>query len=92
MKFRAGMNATAIKRLISMKGEAILFEVKPRYYGHQFLVSSAIQNEAETRTDLFPADAEGNVTDWVDLPGSSRWVFDPYKPLSDAGYTVKRLS
>lgn len=92
MKFRAGMNAVAIKKMHDMEGNAILFELKPAYYGHTHVVSSAISNEAETRTDLFIADNQGVVLDWNPLPGSAPWAYDPYKPLSDAGYTIRRLS
>lgn len=83
--------ATAIMRAVNMRGDAILFEVSPPYYSNKYIISSAIDNEFGMETYLFAADEHGKVVNWTELPGSTRWVYDPYRPLADEGYTVKRL-
>lgn len=85
------MKAAAIKRMLDMRGDALLFELDPPYYSNKYVVSSAIDNELGMETYLFAADEEGNITNWLELPGSVRYVYDPYKPLRDAGYQVEVL-
>lgn len=85
------MKAAAIKRMLDMRGDALLFELDPPYYSNKYVVSSAIENEFAMETYLFAADEEGNITNWLELPGSVRYVYDPYLPFVEAGYDVSRL-
>lgn len=60
-------------------------EVVPHEY---VVVSSAIAPYSGPETYIFPADSEGNVTAWGELPGSQRGIMDPKAALESAGYTV----
>lgn len=45
-------------------------------------------NGPEPETYIFGADAEGNVVEWVELPGSFRGAKDHGAALEGAGYSV----
>lgn len=85
------MKAVAIKRIPDMRGDAILFELDPPYYSNKYVVSSAIDNGFGVETYLFAADEEGNITNWLELPGSVRLIYNPYHPLIELDYEVTRL-
>lgn len=59
------------------------------------VVVSAIREAFDTglpETYIFPADEEGNVVDWGELPGSARNVHDVEGVLNKLGYTVVKDS
>lgn len=52
------------------------------------VVSAVYAHFSGNETFIFPADVNGNVFDWGELPGSYRDGLDPIKALNDAGYQV----
>ena len=57
---------------------------------HEYVVVSAVVAPVTgPETYIFEGDADGNVTDWGELPGSFRGDFDHERALRNAGYEVK---
>ena len=48
---------------------------------HPFIVVSAVCSTFAHETYIFPADQDGNVTDWLELPGSLRGAMDHDRAL-----------
>lgn len=68
-----------------------LYEMKPKFKGHKYVVVSAILCPFDTlrsETYIFPADRDGNITDWGQLPGSFRGEMNHAKALDGAGYEI----
>lgn len=42
----------------------------------------------EVETYLFPADADGNIINWIELPGSFRGDYNHVEALENAGYAA----
>lgn len=56
---------------------------------HEYVVvSAAVVPFSGPETYIFPADAEGNVTDYLELDGSYRGALDHERALANAGYAV----
>ena len=59
---------------------------------HQYvIVSAANHGEGILRvheTYIFPADKDGEITDWGELPGSIKGTTDHEEALQEAGYEV----
>lgn len=53
------------------------------------VVSAAIALFTGAETYIFASDAEGNITDWVELEGSFRGRLDHAEALQRAGYVIK---
>lgn len=53
---------------------------------HEYVMSSRALYAYEVY--LFAADADGEVTNWVELPGSLKSVNDVEEPLRELGYTI----
>lgn len=92
--------ATYVRHLSDFNGEAVLYRVSPplaydweeRGRDFEFVVSSAIFAAFDTgrpETFLFPADENGEILDWMELPGSTGGVADPTVPLTRLGYTIE---
>lgn len=91
--------ATYIKTLDGFKGEARLYAVAPpieeRNWDdeveatHDYVIVSGVYAMfSGPETYIFPADAEGNITSWLQLDGSFQGEIDHEQALSNAGYTV----
>lgn len=85
-----------IKRLDGFSGTAELYRMSPPlldYDGteHEFVaVSATVAPFSGPETYIFPADEEGNVTGWGELPGSCRGTLDIEGVLEGEGYVVSR--
>jgi len=67
----------------------VLYEMKPPHKGHRYVVASAvIAPFSGAETYLFPADAQGEITDWDELPGSIRGTLEHGDAIEAAGYEV----
>ncbi|MEN9491135.1 MAG: hypothetical protein RJA63_1584 [Pseudomonadota bacterium] len=94
--------AQQIKWLDGFNGSAALFNLTPPLlvvgYGdvvdtHDFVVVSAADVMfSGPETYIFPADADGNVTNWIELDGSFRGSLDMWRALRNAGYEPQGLS
>ncbi len=91
--------ATLIKaRLANFTGDANLYRLDPpltdvdwdgNEHSHEYVVSSAtVAMFSGPETYLFPADKDGEVTDWGELDGSYRGGLDHEEALRGAGYEV----
>lgn len=74
-------------------GTAHLYRVEPSGQSegveYDYVVSSGVHVTFEgAETYLFPADAEGNVLDWMELPGSFKGDIDPEAAVRNAGYEI----
>lgn len=86
------MKATFVKRLDRFLGDDRLYKLEPALEGNDHVVVSAIGSAFDTgvsETYMFPASSSGDVTDWLELSGSERGVFDHEKVLRNAGYTIE---
>jgi len=94
--------AHKIKKLDDFRGEAWLFHMEPPHEGHEYVVVSAIALKPtsitgidnipgllDSETYIFGANAEGEVVDWSDLPGSFKGAMDIPQALLNAGYVIK---
>ncbi len=80
-----------VKDLDGFKGEAKLFRMDPPLEGHKFVVASAvIALFSGPETYLFPADADGKVTDWIELEGSASGTQDHEEAIRNAGYKIAK--
>lgn len=85
--------ATYLGKANGMSGDARLYRCEPAlltYDGDsvEYVISSAVDNAFATETYLFPANPDGDVVDWMEMPGSRRGVVDPEYVLSELGYTI----
>lgn len=90
--------ATYIKTLDGFRGNAALYRLSKPLGGYsddektfEFVVASAsrIPYVGGTETYLFGADADGNVVDWCELPGSVKNTLDHADALRRAGYEIR---
>ena len=95
------MEADFVKDLSGFTGHASLYRMVPPLKGysrddddeapaHEYVVASAVANGWVHETYLLPADADGKVTDWGELPGSVKGTTDHHDALSGAGYDGRR--
>lgn len=100
------MTATLVQdNLSGFKGHAALFKLSPPMEStdwdddsnkltlkHDFVVLSSVIafDHGSAETFIFPANAEGKVTNWGELPGSQRGTLDHDYILWRKGYQVVR--
>lgn len=97
------MIATYIKDQNDFQGDARLYRVDPPMKGERFdddtdkyetathvyvIVSAVVAFGQGPETYIFPADAEGKVTNWGELDGSFKGGLDHARALQYAGYTI----
>ena len=83
--------ATMVKKLGgTWTGDARLYRLTPPLDDAAYVVVSAT-NAMFTgpETYIFPADASGEVIDWLELRGSFRGGLDHAEALSGAGYVIE---
>jgi hypothetical protein len=86
--------AKFIKTLSYFRGEAKLFQVKPKVKfcdkrRTSFIVVSAITLPLDgPETYIFPSDSKGYVLNWKELPGSFKGACNVLQALQNAGYVV----
>lgn len=87
--------ATFIKDLRGFRGRARLYRLDPPapdYDGNprEYVVVSAVDAMfSGPETYIFPASAEGEVVDWLEMDGSFQGDLDHERALANAGYTVR---
>ena len=91
------MKATLVKVLGEHHPRQELFACDPpmRDYNsreHRYVVASAIvaRDTGKPETYFFPADKDGKIVGWGELPGSRRGTLDIDVVLGEAGYEVER--
>ena len=93
--------ATLIRELEGFQGAASLFRLEPPHKtepwpdsekpkSYKYVIVSAVVAYSGPETYIFPANAKGEVTDWVEMPGSYRGGLNHEAALANAGYTVVR--
>lgn len=87
--------ATFVRKLDHGTGEMRLYKLDPPMEDEyvdgpieHVVVSATIAMFTGAETYIFPADAEGEITDWGELDGSYRGGLDHEAALSGAGYEV----
>jgi hypothetical protein len=93
--------ATFIRRLEGFQGDARLYRVDPpveridwssgeeKQTLHDYVVVSAVVAMfSGPETYIFPASADGEVVDWLELNGSFRGGLDHGSALGQAGYAI----
>lgn len=87
---RVAKRATKIKDLpaTGRGGIQALYRMDPPHAGYEYVVASAASVLDTPETYLFPADADGKITKWGELDGSSRGHLDHDRAIRDAGYEV----
>lgn len=85
--------ATFLKKPLGFKGDARLYQLSEPVEGydgdaHTYVIVSAVIAYSGPETYIFPADEEGRVVDWGELPGSFQGGLDHELALQGAGYGV----
>ena len=73
-----------------LRGAASLYRMDPPYEGHEYVIASSIDNMWGFETYLFPSNAAGEVTDWLEMEGSQRGTDDHDEIFEGIGYTIVR--
>ena len=81
--------ATKVRDLEYQKGpKAAFYRLSDRLKGFDYVVVSAVLAAYVHETYIFGCDENGHVIDWIELPGSTRDVFDHKTVLNKAGYEM----
>ena len=87
------MNKAKYLCTLKGKGEKRLYQLTPPLNGHDHVVVSAVDvswplgNGPETY--IFAATEFGEITNYMDLPGSFRGALDHERALKNAGYEIE---
>lgn len=81
--------ATKVRDLDTFRGMAALYKLSEPLKDFEYVVVSAVDNQWATETYIFGSSENGRVSDWFELPGSSRGVYNHETALNNAGYEVK---
>jgi hypothetical protein len=83
------MLATKVKEISGWTGDAALYRLdEPHEGADHVIVSATVAMLSGPETYIFPASAEGEVTDWGELEGSFRGGLDHAEALRRAGYQL----
>jgi len=86
--------AVFLRKLSDFRGVAKLYQLDPpmKDYDdkeHEFvIVSAAIAPYSGPETYVFPADANGNIISWGEMPASQRGTLSHKLVLTEAGYMI----
>ena len=86
------MEAKLVKRLTGgeFRGDARLYKLSDPLDGHTLVVvSAAVVPFSGPETYIFPANEQGEITDFGELNGSGRGYLDHREALSIAGYSIE---
>ena len=73
-----------------MRGNASLYRLTPPLQKHKYvIVSAVVAPYSGAETYIFPANKQGEVTDWGELEGSFRGSLDHLTALENAGYDIE---
>lgn len=88
--------ATWVKDVSGYAGMAALYKLSEPLASYdepensyEYVVVSAVHNRWATETYIFGSSESGRVSDWLELPGSVRGVYDLTVALNHAGYEVE---
>ena len=81
--------ATKIKNLDGFTGMAALYKLSEPLDGFEYVVVSAATVFGRDETYTFGSNENGEVQDWLELPGSVNGVCDHEVALNNAGYEVR---
>jgi len=92
--------ATKIRKLTDWKGDAALYRLDPPLEGNEYVVVSAADMRGRSsffdmpevmkiETYIFGATEDGEVADYMELPGSMKGTLDHAEALRDAGYEIQ---
>jgi hypothetical protein len=86
--------ATPLKTLDHFTGEAVLYRLDPPLpdSGAYVVVSATVAPFSGPETYIFTANEDGEVTEWLELPGSFRGGLDHEQALRGLGYTISRVA
>lgn len=96
-------SAVFVKKLDGFTGDAALYHLDPPFQGYSWsdavasmyahvIVSATIIPHSGPETYIFGASEDGEVLDWIELPGSFRGALDHEEALRGAGYGVVEVS
>ena len=79
-----------VSKIKDINSRQILWKAEPPLEGNEYIITSA-SNVMFTgaETYIFPADKDGNITDWCELPGSYRGELNHKRCFSNIGYCIK---
>lgn len=89
------MKATLIKKIERFPGRASLYRLEPPLEDgedrHGLVIASAANCPITGRpeTYLFPANEDGEVTDWCELGGSQKGTLSHGDVFADIGYEIE---
>ncbi len=94
--------ATYLRDMAGFRGHASLYRLDPpatvndwatgseEIRTTEYVVVSAVDVPfSGPETYIFPANADGEVTDWGEMEGSFRGALDHQRALLDAGYSIE---
>lgn len=89
----ATKTARFVRTLTGFTGDARLYELSEPHEGYgeradTHVVVSAVVTYGGAETYIFPANADGEVTSWGEIPGSFKGALDHERALREAGYEV----
>lgn len=91
--------ATKVRDLYTFRGMAALYKLSEPMisevdcshedeYEYEYVIVSAVDALFIEETYIFGASENGDIVDWLDLPGSTRGVYNHVIALNNAGYEV----
>jgi hypothetical protein len=83
------MSKFALK-IKTMNSRQVLWRLDPPLDGHEYIITSASDVMfTGPETYIFPADKDGNITDWCELRGSYRGELNHKRCFANIGYCIK---
>ena len=79
-----------VSKIKDINSRQTLWKAEPPLDGNEYIITSASDvmfTGAETY--IFPADKDGNITDWCELRGSYRGELNHKRCFSNIGYCIK---
>lgn len=81
--------AQLVRKLTGFTGSAALYKLDPPVpSGEYVVVSASTVPYSGPETYIFPATADGEISDWGELDGSFKGALDHAEALEGAGYRI----
>lgn len=81
--------ATQLKIIPTATGSVGLYQLDPPWMGIKYVAVSGARTAFGRETAIFPAEEDGNVLDWEEMPGSFKGAIDHAAALEGLGYDVR---
>lgn len=81
--------ATQLRIMPSAHGSVGLYQLDPPWFGIRYVAVSGARTTFALETYIFPADENGNILDWEEMPGSFKGAIDHAAALEGLGYDVR---